>query len=163
MKRKLHLGLAATLMCGGPALTHSASLNTFSADGTLQNFSSIDWHSNGGGWVQGFGLSNTLGATDDFTFTYQAFGAAVGSTSSTPNLHVAAPGSQSGTWELTTYSMINATATCLTAGTSACSAIGVTANSGTWQVFLDNTSPDANQSAGTGLYGWGKYYNGNLG
>lgn len=47
--------------------------------------------------------------------------------------------------------MINATATCLTAGTSACSAIGVTANSGTWQVFLDNTSPDANQSAGTGF------------
>lgn len=152
MKSKFttYFATAAALMCGS-TLTHSASLNTFSADGTLQNFSSIDWHSNGGGWVQGSDLSNTSGATDDFTFTYQAFADAIGSTSSTPNLYVGAPGTQTGTWELTTYGTINATATCLNAGEDACSIISVTTNSGSWQIFLDNASPDANQSAGTGF------------
>lgn len=159
MKKKLGLAIAGVLICG-PALTHSASLNTFSADGTLENFSSIDWHSNGGGWVQGFDLSNSVGATDDFTVTYQAFAASVGSTSPTPSLSVAAPGPQNGTWELTTYGTINETATCVAAGASACSAISLTTNSGTWQVFLDSTSPDANQSSGTGFLDGGNIISG---
>lgn len=155
MKYKLALYLASTaaLMCGSAVthLAHSASLNTFSADGTLENFSNIDWHSNGAGWVQDLNLSNMAGATDNFDFTYQAFAAAVGSTSPTPNLYVASPGAEIGTWELTTYGTINATATCQTAGDSACSAISVNTLSGSWQIFLDNASPDANQSAGTGF------------
>jgi hypothetical protein len=149
-KLALHLAAAAALLpCS--ALTHSASLNTFSPDGILENFSTIDWHSNGGGWVRGLNLSNTTGATDDFSFTYQAFAEAIGSTSLTGNLYVAAPGPQVGTWELTTYGTINGTATCMSAGDDGCSIISVTTQSGSWQIFLDNTSPDANQAAGTGF------------
>jgi hypothetical protein len=155
MKDKLILYFATTTaLIFGSALTnlvHGASLNTFSADGTLENFSNIDWHSNGAGWVRDLNLSNLAGATDNFSFTYQAFAAAVGSTSPTPNLYVAAPGPEIGTWELTTYGTINATATCLTAGDSGCSAISVNTHSGSWRIFLDNASPDADQSAGTGF------------
>lgn len=151
MNDKLPLYLAAAVLLSSPALTRSASLNTFGPDGLLENVSSIDWHSNGGGWVRGLNLSNTTGATDDFNFTYQAFAEAIGSTSPAPNLYVAAPGPQLGTWELTTYGTINGTATCLSAGEEACSMVSVNTNSGSWQIFLDNASPDANQAAGTGF------------
>ncbi len=150
MKKKLiNLAIAAALL-GGSAVGHSATLNTFSADGILQNFSGIDWHANGGGWIQGFNLANAVGATSDFTLTYQAFAGVLETTSPTPNLYVASPGSQTGTYELTTYSVLDETATCLAAGPVACAAISIATNSGTWQVFLDSGT-NANQSLGTGF------------
>jgi hypothetical protein len=118
-------------------------------DGILQNFTGFDWNSNGGGWVQGFDLTNTslAGDSDVFSFTYQAFANTIQTTSPTPNLYVASPGTMTGGYEYTTYSVISETATCLTNG---CTSILITLNSGSWDIYFD-TSPDANQAAGTGF------------
>ncbi len=130
----------------------AATLDTTAAtpnDGILQNFTGFDWHSNGGGWIQGFDLTgaNTIGDSDTFTFTYQAFAGGIQTTSPTPNLYVASPGAALGSYEYTTYSVINETATCNNVG---CSSITILTTSGTWDVYFD-TSPDANQATGTGF------------
>lgn len=149
---KLIISLAVASLLNGIGVAHSATLDTTSAtpnDGVLANFSGIDWNANGAGWVQGFDLTgaNNAGDTDTFTFTYQAFAGTIGSPTPTPNMYVASPGSATGGYELTTYSVINETATCNNAG---CSSITITTNSGAWNVYFD-TSPDANQAAGTGF------------
>lgn len=149
MKKKLlNLSIAAALL-GGSVVGHAATLNTFSADGILQNFSGFDWHANGAAWIQGFNLTgaNTTGDTDTFTLTYQAFAGGIDSTSPTPNLFVAPPESATGTYELTTYQTLNETATCQNVG---CTSIQIATTGGTWNVFLDST-PDANQAAGSGF------------
>src|SRR5690348_14571478 len=104
----------AAVLLGGSAIGYSATLNTFSADGILQNFTGFDWHSNGGGWVQGFDLTgaNNAGDTDTFTLTYQAFAGSINTTSPTNNLFVAPPGPETGTYEITTFQQITQTATC---------------------------------------------------
>ncbi|SDZ75502.1 flocculation-associated PEP-CTERM protein PepA [Nitrosospira multiformis] len=147
-KKLINLSMAAVLL-GGPAIGYSATLDTVSADGVLQNFTGFDWHSNGGGWVQGFDLTgaNMQGDSDTFTLTYQAFAGVINTTSPTNNLYVAAPGSQNGTYEVTTFQTLTQTATCANDG---CSSIDITTNSGSWRIFLDS-SPDANQSTGTGF------------
>ena len=149
MKKKLINLVVAAALAGGAAVAHSASYNTFSSDGVLQNFSGIDWHSNGGGWIQGFGLTgaNNAGDSDVFTLTYQAFAGTIGTTSAVNELYVASPGSASGSYEDTIFSTITQTATCANDG---CSSINITVNGGTWQIFHDST-PDANQAAGTGF------------
>jgi hypothetical protein len=137
-------------LAGGAA--SAATLDTTSAgppnDGVL-NFTGIDWHSNGTGYVQGFDLTsaNNAGDTDTFTFTFQAFAGIINGGSPTPNLYVASPGSATGTYELTTIATITETATCLTAG---CANISISSDSGTFKIWFD-TSPDANQAAGTGF------------
>lgn len=151
MKKLLSLAIASAL-AGGMVAAHAASLDTTSAtpdDGILQNFIGIDWHNNGAGWIQGFGLTgaNLAGDTDTFTFTYQAFAGVINTTSPVNNLYVAPPGSATGSYELTTYSTITETATCLTNG---CTSIQIITTGGTWDIFFD-ISPDANQSAGTGF------------
>lgn len=149
MKKKLlNLSIAAALL-GGSVVGHAATLNTFSADGILQNFTGFDWHSNGASWIQGFDLTgaNTTGDTDTFTLTYQAFAGGISTPSPTPNLFVAPPESATGTYELTTYQVINETATCQNAG---CTSLQIATTGGTWNVFLDST-PNANQAAGTGF------------
>jgi len=145
--------IAGLLMIGGIWTVQAATLDTTTAtpnDGTLQNFSGIDWNANGGGWVQGFGLTsaNNAGDTDIFSFTYQAFAASIGTTSPTPNLFVAPPGPAVGSYELTTYATFNEQATCNNNG---CSSISIALiPGGSWQVLFD-TTPDANQAAGTGF------------
>ena len=164
MNTVLKLAVASALLCGA-ALAHGATLDTTTAanniappagapsptggDGILQNFSGIDWNANGAGWVQGFGLTsaNMQGDSDTFTFTYQAFAGSIGTTSPTPDLYVAPPGTATGTYELTTYSVLSETATCLNDG---CSSILISLNSGSWTIYFD-TSPDANQALGTGF------------
>lgn len=151
MKKLLSLAIASALASGMVA-ANAASLDTTAAtpdDGILQNFTGFDWHSNGGGWVQGFDLTgaNTTGDTDTFTFTYQAFAGVIGTTSPVNNLYVASPGSESGSYEYTTYSTITETATCQNVG---CSSIAITLNSGSWEIFFD-IAPNADQSAGTGF------------
>jgi hypothetical protein len=148
-KKLINLSMAAVLL-GGPAIGHSATLDTFSADGILQNFSGFDWHSNGSGWVQGFNLPNAQGATVDFGFTYQAFAGVINTTSPTPNLFVSSPGPEVGTYEVTTFATLQQTATCLAAGPTACASIQIDTNSGQWRIFLDD-SPDSNAAAGTGF------------
>jgi hypothetical protein len=145
----------ALLLAGGTLTAHAATLDTTSAtpnDGILQNFTGIDWNSNGAGWVQGFDLNATsgIGATDTFTFTYQAFAGTIQTTSPTSNLWVSSPGSETGGYEVTIYSVLTETATCLTAN---CSAISIAANSGTWDVYfdIDPTTTGADQLAGTGF------------
>lgn len=152
IKKTISLALATALL-GGVVGAQAATLSTTTAtpnDGVLQNFTGIDWHANGGGWVQGFNPNLALGQTDDFTFTYQAFGAVIGTTSLTPNLYVASPGSASGSYELTTYATLSETATCTAVTAGVCSSINISVNSGSWTVYFD-ISPDANQSAGTGF------------
>lgn len=130
----------------------SAAPSATTGDGVLQNFSSIDWHQNGAGLVQGFDLNSTsaIGASDDFTLTYQAFAAAIGTTSQTPDLRVGSPGPATGTYELTTVATLFERATCLTAG---CTSIAITFTPGTtsaWTIYFD-TSPDAVQANGVGF------------
>ena len=152
MKKIVRFALASMLLAGAVA-AYAATLSTTTAgppnDGVLQNFSGIDWNANGGGWVQGFDLTsaNLAGDSDTFTFTYQAFASSIGTTSPTPNLYVASPGPAVGTYELTTYSVITETATCLTNG---CASISITLNSGTWTTYFDIT-PDANQGSRYGV------------
>lgn len=150
MKKLLSLAVASAL-AGGMVAAHAATLDTTTAtpdDGILQNFTGIDWSSNGGGWVQGFDLTgaNTNGDTDTFSFTYQAFAATINTTSPTPNLYVASPGTMVGSYEMTTYSTLTEVATCANVG---CSTINIT-SVGNWSIYFD-ISPDANQAAGTGF------------
>jgi len=151
MKRATTLGMALCLALAGGAAS-AATLDTTSAgppnDGVI-NFTGIDWHSNGTGYIQGFDLTSAsgIGATDTFTFTFQAFAGIINGGSPTPNLRVAPPGSATGTYELTTIATITETATCLTAG---CTTIQISSDSGTFRIWFDN-SPDANQAAGTGF------------
>ncbi len=152
LKKVTSATVAGLLMFGGVCAVQAATLDTTTAtpdDGILQNFSGIDWNANGGGWIQGFDLTgaNTTGDTDQFTFTYQAFAGTIGTTSPTPNLYVASPGTMTGSYELTTYATLTETATCLNVG---CSSISIALDSGSWQVFFD-IAPDADQSAGTGF------------
>lgn len=121
-------------------------------DGVLQSFSGIDWHQNGAGLVQNFNLTpaNNAGDFVDFTLTYQAFAAAISTTSPTPDLRVGAPGPAVGTYELTTVATLHERGTCVNAG---CSSVAITftpSTTNTWTVYFDN-SPDANQGAGTGF------------
>lgn len=151
MKKLLCIAVASA-MAGGMVAAHAAALDTTTAtpdDGILQNFIGIDWHDNGAAWVQGFDLdsTNTIGDTDTFTFTYQAFAGVINTTSPTPNLYVASPGSETGSYELTTYAVLTETATCLTVG---CASISITTDSGLWDIYFD-ISPDADQAAGTGF------------
>jgi hypothetical protein len=152
LKAMASAAVAGALLIGAAATAQGATLDTTTAtpdDGILQNFTGIDWQSNGAGWIQGFDLTgaNTTGDSDTFSFTYQAFAAAINTTSPTPNLRVAPPGPAVGSYELTTFANITETATCLNVG---CSSISIALNSGAWQVFFD-ISPDANQAAGTGF------------
>jgi len=154
LKRMTSATVAGLLIIGGACAVQAATLDTTTAtptnDGILQNFSGIDWNANGAGWIQGYGLTtgvNTTGDTDQFTFTYQAFAGTIGTTSPTPNLFVASPGTATGTYELTTYAVLTETATCLNAD---CSSISIILNNGSWQILFD-TSPDANQALGTGF------------
>ena len=149
MKKKLiNLSIAAALL-GGSAIGHAATLNTFSADGILNNFSGFDWHANGGGWIQGFNLTNAnnAGDSDTFTLTYQAFAGNIDTTSPTNNLFVSAPGSAIGTYEITTFQTLTQTAVCQNDG---CTSIQIVTNNGSWEIFLDS-SPNADQSGGTGF------------
>lgn len=152
MNKAMRLAMAASLLMAGGTVVHAATLDTTTAspnDGILQNFTGVDWNANGGGWIQGFDLtgSNNQGDTDTFTFTYQAFAGSIGSPSPTPNLYVASPGPETGSYELTTYATITETATCLNNG---CSSIAISTDSGNWAIYFD-TTPDANQAAGTGF------------
>lgn len=152
MNKLIRIAVASALL-GGVSVAHSASLDTTTAtpdDGILQNFSGIDWNANGAGWVQGFNVANAVGATDSFTFTYQAFASSIGTTSPTPNLYVASPGPAFGSYELTIYSVINETATCLATGAFACSAVSIATTGGTFNIFFD-IAPNANQALGTGF------------
>ena len=151
MKKTLSLVVTSALIAGAVA-AQAATLDTTSAvpnDGILQNFSGIDWHANAGAWIQGFDLTgaNNIGDSDTFTLTYQAFAGVINSTSLTPNLRVAPPGPAAGSYELTTYSVLTETATCLNNG---CSSISIVTTSGTWDIFFDN-APDANMATGTGF------------
>lgn len=157
MKTFLKTGLAISLLGGGGLLIPlsaqaTATLDTTAAtpnDGILQNFTGIDWNSNGAGWIQGFDLSgaNNAGDSDTFTFTYQAFAGTIQTTSPTPNLFVASPGPETGSYDVTTFSTITETATCQNDG---CSSINISLDSGTWDVYFD-TAPNTNQAAGTGF------------
>lgn len=143
---------AGLLMISGVCTAQAATLDTSTAtpdDGVLQNFSGIDWNANGGGWIQGFDLTGAslTGDTDTFTLTYQAFAGTIGTTTPTPNLWVSSPGTETGSYELTTYATLNETATCLNDG---CSAISIATDSGSFSIFFD-ISPDADQAAGTGF------------
>lgn len=145
----LTLGAALGTM---PILGSAVTLDTTSAalnDGILQNFTGIDWHSNGAGLVNGFDLTsaNNAGDSDTFTFVYQAFAGTIQTTTPTPNLYVAPPGAATGGYELTTIFTLSETATCLNAG---CSAINIATTGGNWNIWFDS-SPDANQLAGTGF------------
>jgi hypothetical protein len=151
MKKLTTVALALGLAFAG-GMASAATLDTTSAgppnDGIL-NFTGVDWQSNGTGYVQGFDLTgaNVAGDTDTFTFTYQAFAGSILGGSPTPNLYVASPGPAVGTYELTTIAVITETATCVNDG---CSTISISSDSGTFFINFD-TSPDANQAAGTGF------------
>jgi len=151
MKKLTTVALALGLAFAG-GMASAATLDTTSAgppnDGIL-NFTGVDWQSNGTGYVQGFDLTgaNVAGDTDTFTFTYQAFAGSILGGSPTPNLDVASPGPAVGTYELTTIAVITETATCVNNG---CSTISISSDSGTFFINFD-TSPDANQAAGTGF------------
>jgi len=162
MKKLTTVALALGLAFAG-GVASAATLNTTSAgppnDGII-NFTGIDWHSNGTGYIQGFDLTNLspIGTSDTFTFTFQAFAGIINGGSPTPNLYVSSPGSATGTYELTTIAVINETATCLTAG---CTTIQISSDSGTFKIWFDN-SPDANQAAGTGFTDGALIISGNI-
>ena len=151
MKKLTTIALALGFAIAG-GVASAATLDTTSAgppnDGIL-NFTGIDWHSNGTGYVQGFDLTGAspIGTTDTFTFTFQGFAGIINGGSPTPNLRVAPPGSATGTYELTTIATITETATCVNVG---CSVLSIVVNSGNFNIWFDN-SPDANQAAGTGF------------
>jgi hypothetical protein len=165
MKKTKRLIIAmGMVLTGAPMMIQAATFDTTTADdvifagnpneadggdGILQNFSSVDWHANGASWIQGFDLTadSGVGATDDFTLTYQAFAVGIGSTSPAPDLRVAPPGPATGTYELTTFAVLNETATCENAD---CTSVSIVTNSGDWDIWFD-TSPNANQAAGTGF------------
>jgi hypothetical protein len=152
LKKNTRSAVAGLMLAGAAYGAHGATLNTTSAavnDGILQNFTGIDWNANGAGWIQGFQLNahNHAGDTDVFSFSYQAFAGSIGSTSPSPHLRVGSPGPKVGGYELTTFATMSETATCMNNG---CSSISITLNSGTWSVYFD-TTPDANQAAGTGF------------
>jgi hypothetical protein len=156
MKSVKKLALAAAIAASlglASAAQAQTTLNTNfggAGDGLLQNFLGFDWSQNGGAWIQGFDLgpASGIGATDNFTLTYQGFAATINTTSATPNLYVAPPGTATGTYEVTIFAVMNETATCLTA---ACNSLNIATNpGGSFQVWIDY-SPDANQAAGTGF------------
>jgi hypothetical protein len=125
--------------------TTSAATN----DGILQNFTGIDWSSNGAAWIQGFDLTaaNVAGDSDTFNLTYQAFATSIQTTSATPNLYVASPGPAIGGYELTIFSTLTETATCVFDG---CNTILLGNATGEWSIYFD-ASPNANQALGTGF------------
>lgn len=142
---------AALALALGGGLAQAATLNTTTGlpgDGVIQ-FSGIDWHGNGTALISGFNdaAMNNAGDTDTFTLTFQGFAGVINGGSPTPNLRVGAPGPGVGGYELTTIAVLNETATCVNAG---CTIISVHTDSGSWNVWFDN-SPDANQAAGTGF------------
>lgn len=141
---------ANVLFAGNPG--EPAAPSALGGDGILQNFTGIDWHQNGAGLVQGFTLTpaNNTGDFADFTLTYQAFAAAIGSTSATPDLRVAPPGPAVGTYELTTTATLHERATCLNAGCSTVALTFTPSTTSTWTVYFDN-SPDADQATGLGF------------
>lgn len=140
--------LLFTLVLGTTQALAVPTIDT-GADGVLTGFEGIDWHSNGAGWVRDFGLttSNNEGDSDDFTLTYQAFAGTIDADQTTPNLRVATPGPGVGTYEFTTFAEVSLNATCVEDG---CANIDITLNSGTWEIFYDD-SPDASTSTGIGF------------
>lgn len=152
IKKIVSLSVLAGIISIAPSLSSAATLDTTTAapnDGVLQNFTGIDWHSNGAGWIQGFDLTNlnNAGDSDSFTITYQAFAGGIETTTPTPNLYVSSPGPASGSYELTSFSVLQETATCINDG---CTTISITTTGGTWDIYFDN-NPDADQAAGTGF------------
>lgn len=152
---KLHI-LALSLLAGSAS---AGTVATLSADGTLQNFSGFDWHSNGSALIQGYDLAHPgaqVGDTDTFVLTYQAFAAGVFSTSTTPNMRVATPGAAVGTYEFTTIGTLYEKATCTQVSAFGCTRIDIETNyagapnPSTWSVFLDET-PDADPVTGSGF------------
>ncbi|CAL1240773.1 flocculation-associated PEP-CTERM protein PepA [Candidatus Methylocalor cossyra] len=146
-KQSIAAALGAVLMGGGAA--HAATFST--PDGVLPNFVGFDWHANGAAWVRGFDLtsSSPIGATDTFTLTYQAFAGSILNTSG-PNLFV--PPNPTGTYDITTFSTLQETATCLSAN---CSSISISITGpATWDVYLNDFSkgdPKVDPAAGTGF------------
>lgn len=146
----LSLMVVAVGLVGVAGAAQASVLDTGLAnDGVLLNFTGINWNNNGAAWVQGIDLNSSSGlsATDGFTVTYQAFADKIKTSSPTPKLYVASPGTATGTYEITTIQTLHELATCTT---SDCSTVALTITGGSWDIYFD-TSPDANQAAGTGF------------
>ncbi|CAL1240772.1 flocculation-associated PEP-CTERM protein PepA [Candidatus Methylocalor cossyra] len=146
-KRSIAAALGAVLMGGGAV--HAATFST--PDGVLPDFVGFDWHANGAAWVRGFDLtsSSPAGATDTFTLTYQAY---AGSILNTNGPHLYAPPNPTGTYDITTFSTLQETATCLNNG---CTSISISITGpATWDVYLNDFSkgdPKVDPAAGTGF------------
>jgi len=169
--------LAIAGMLGGMAATtqaapYSGQLDTTSAanvnnavgelpgsetggDGILLNFTGFDWHSNGAGFVQGYGLGgagHAVGDTSTFTLTTQFFAGGILSSTTTPDLRVANPGPGVGTYEYTALAQIMETATVTGInGAGEVTSISIVTNPGGFFNIYFDTSPNADPLAGAGF------------
>ena len=123
-------------------------------DGILQSVTGIDWHANAPALIVGFDIPSvsTVGTSDTFDLYYQAFATAIASPSATPDLYVAPPGPAVGTYEYTVLAHLQETATVTGVdGSGNVTSITITTNAGGDFTIYFDTSPDADQSTGTGF------------
>ncbi|ARO86998.1 PEP-CTERM sorting domain-containing protein [Nitrosospira lacus] len=141
---------------GEGAGTEPAAPSATGGDGLLQTFTGFDWHSNGAGFVQGYGFSgggHAVGDTDSFTITTQFFAGSIGSSTTTPDLRVATPGPSVGTYEYTAIGQLLETATVTSVdGGGNVTGISIVTNAGGFFNIYFDISPDANPVAGTGFF-----------
>ncbi len=124
-------------------------------DGLLQNFTGIDWHANGAGQVNGFNLGgggHAVGETDSFTLTTQFFAGNIASSTTTPDLRVATPGGNVGTYEYTAVGQLLETATVTSVnGAGEVTGLNIVTNAGGFFNIFFDISPEANPVLGTGF------------
>lgn len=137
------------------AVGEVAGTEAAGGDGTLQNWTGFDWHSNGAGQVNGFNLGgggHSVGDTDSFTLTTQFFAGTLLSSTTTPDLRVAAPGPGVGTYEYTAIGQLLETATVSSVnGLGEVTGLNIVTNAGGFFNIYFDISPDANPVAGTGF------------
>lgn len=130
-------------------LVGAANANILTTPDGPINFGGFDWASNGSILIDSYNIlaGMSIGTTDTFTLTYQAYADAVqnaaGQAQTTPGLR---RGSGSG-YEYTINAVINETVTCITVG---CTVVSITPTSGNWTVYYQAVG-NANVVAGTGI------------
>lgn len=132
--------------------TEPAPPSATGGDGVLQNFKGFDWHANGAGFVQGFGLGgggHAVGETDAFTLTTQFFAGTLLSSTTTPDLRVATPGPSTGTYEYTALAQLMETATVTSVDASGqVTGLTIATNPGGFFDIYFDIAPDADPVAG---------------
>jgi hypothetical protein len=118
--------------------------------GTFNNWGGFDWNSAGSAVVDGFDNTIAAGASDDFTLTFFADATAIKALGGA-TINTATIGLLDGSYEYTILATLSETATCTTAVAGVCTAATFDVNSGSFTIYYDTTSPDANVVTGAGI------------